>query len=292
MVIETIGRDYRITGRPDGDGAFLCESTADGKRYLAVPVDDSELDAAAIDFLYRQTSNPVFSDLADCFVDRKTFFVTFKMHEGAALGELLSGEDMSLEERLYLLRKILECAILQKTPHYFLARCLSAENIFSTHDFSVSFRYDLRNLKKHADGTMRQVQLALRTTVALVFSEELKKEVIPPVKSFIASLETEEYADCMEIYKQLSLTALAVMRIERAELQKPKTLPFRIWERLQKGFKPLKRILAAAILVAVLGYMIMTFQAAGKDSGPAKTITKIGTMEILDLAPETAGEAP
>ena len=284
MVIETIGKDYRVAGKYACGGnasAYLCANAVNDKQYIVLEIPTDELDAGAIDFLYRQTMNQTFSDLADCFVDRKTFYVAFVMHEGQPLANILRSEKMSLAERLFILRKMVERTVLQNAPCFFQMQCLRAENVFVTRDLDTTFLYGIDGVKAYADIKMRHVQLAFHDTVELVFREELKTEVLPPIKDFLRSLKTDEYADCLALFRQLMLTGIAIMRIEGPELEKPKTLPFRIWERLKKGFKPLKRVFAIIILVAVFSYMIFTFKEASGNSAPTKAISHIGTLEIV-----------
>ena len=284
MVIEKLGINYRVTGRqsaPGNDNVFICESLADGKQYLVTAAHAHELDAGTVDFLYKQTANPTFSDLADCFVDRGRMYLAFRMYTGQPLREIMDTELLTLSERLNIMRRILEYAVLQSMSSYFLCRCLDTERIFFTRAAEISFKYQIDDLVNYGSYSMKHVRKALLGVTIELFQEELKKEVAPPIKEFVDALQAQDDGTCLELYRSFSIAAGEVLKIKTTELETPKTKPFRIWDKLKKGIKPVKRIIAAAVLIFVLVYMILTYRDARKKPEAVSVISKIGTLDIV-----------
>lgn len=291
MVIQTAKKQYPVIGYLEQDGqrdVFLCENIDRQSRCLLVRIKDQRLISAAVEFLYEQAANQAFTDFQDCFVNGEALALVFACPKGQELEEKLKGEYSSLNERLEIVKKTLERLILLDMPCFFACRSLEASNLFVTRSLDISFRYDLEGIENNRAYSMKDVQACFKETAKLVFKEELKKEVIPPMEVFLELLSQKEYSGYLELYRSFLFTEEQVLALSKQELEIPKTWLFRLWDRIKKWLKSLKRILVVGVLLAGLLYMLWTLDRLSKPAASAKVVNQIGTLKIWP--PSQAGE--
>lgn len=283
MIIQTVKKAYLVIGYLEQDGqkeVCLCENTVDHSRCLIIRIKDQQLIFAAVEFLYEQVANEAFVDFQDCFVSGESLLLVFSSFEGQELEQKLVSEYSSLEERLEIIKKVLERIILLDMPCYFASHCLELKQVFVNRSLDVSFRYEIADLAQSRIYSMKEVQSRLRELTEFVFKEELKKEVVRPMADFLDMLEKSRCDGYLELYRGFLHTREQVLALSKQELETPKTWIFRMWERIRKLFKPLKKIIVIGVLAAGLFYMLWTIDHASKPASSAKVVEQIGTLKL------------
>jgi hypothetical protein len=251
----------------------------DGLNYLVTEVGWEHIDADLINYLCKQAANPAFSDLADAFVDNENLYVAFVMHRGVSLDILLENEYTSPQERAELLKRVIERVVLQDMPAFFAAECLTPENIYVTRELDISFKYKLDNVYAYTSRDIDDVQDILSKTISLLFQEELSKEVAPPIKKLAKALKDHKFASYLDVFAAVN-SAINEFFSSGEDFKMPKTLPFRLWDTLKKGFRPLKAIVMILVVLAVLAYLVYTVMGTMAEPEPASALTHIGTLEL------------
>lgn len=284
MIIRTAQNSYLMIGYMEqeaGRETYLCENTQDRRKVLMVRMKDPEQIRGCVGFLYEQARVSGFTDLEECAVDGEDLLAVFAFPRGQALEERLSGEYMGMEERLNITGNILERIILQNMGAYFAARCIRPGGVWVTRSGEVSFLYDLAGAERSADFCMREVSAAVAGLLERVFSGELKKETVPDLMGFLRELSEDSFSEYVELYRRFQEIREEVLRLPGETLAMPKTRIFRVWDKIKRLFKPLKRLLALALLAAALLYMAQTIRTASQPAASMDLLEQIGTLDIL-----------
>lgn len=287
MTIVTADRHYRILAcLEDGEafGIYLCEEgegeqEGDREPFRLIEIRDQAVLRRSMEFLYTQVRRKEFSDLKECFVSEERLYLVFACGRGRKLSEQLDSERLSLKERLLIGKNIMERMVLLSMPASFQTWCLRPERIRISASLDVTFEYVLEDLGAYESYGIKEVQTALARIIALLFEEELKRQVLSEAEDLIGRLRTgsfRSYVECygayLDFYRQAETSG--------KEQAVPGTWPFRLWERLKGLFKPLKRLAVLAMLLLALLYMIETL-VRSMEPAPVETVfEQIGTLDI------------
>ncbi len=266
--------------REEAADFLLCETAAENRQFLVIALKHMDLIASVIEFLYEQASNPAFTDFHDCFVSSQRLHLVFVYHRGEPLTGILSREYSGLQERLGILQNILERIILLDMPCYFASQCLNAPDIYLSRSLDVSFGYHTGDLLHCRDYTMRQVQSSLHLLVETLFEKELGKEVAPPVSAFLEALENTLYHSSLELYQSFLVMRQALLDLANQDMETPRTWSFRLWERIRRCFKPMKRLFVLAVLIIGLVYMLWNLREVSQPAASSRVMEQIGTLKI------------
>jgi len=261
---------------------FICKEESDGKRYTVIRIKDRAWITKTMGFLVREMENKSFTDLNYCFAEEEYFHVVLSYTEGMSLQEKLQNEACSLEERLAVGRHLLERIMLQAMPDYFLQECLTPEHIVVLPDLDVAFTYELNNIFQYDSYGFGQVCHQLLQVMEALFGSEMKKKMLPPLNRFRDTLRRAEWKNTMEIFREYNEMCQKVLSMAPEEMEMPKTWIFRVWERLRKYIRPLKKVLALVLVLLAVCYLIHTVQESVKVSAEKKVFDSIGTLEIRD----------
>lgn len=283
MIIRTARNAYLMIGYIEQgvqSELCLCENIEDHRRFLMARIMDPEQIRGSVGFFYEQAENWAFTDFEECTVDGEDLLTIFVYPQGQVLEEKLSGEYTGIVERLDVVKNILERFILQNIPAYFAARCLRPGGVWVKRSGEVSFLYDVAGAERGADFGMREVSASLCSLLERVFSGELKKETVPELKKFLKELQEDSFSDYMELYRRFQEVQKVLLELPQEALVLPKTWIFRVWDRVKKFFKPLKKLVALALFIAALAYMVWTLQAASQPAASMNVLEQIGTLDI------------
>ena len=91
-------------------------------------------------------------------------------------------------------------------------------------------------------------------------------------------LQKGEEGSYLKLYRDFAAVAAELMKEEQEE--KPRTFWFRLWEKIKKILKFLRRVLMAAILVAAVIYMVNILRDDSGSRVEQKTMQQIGDLYI------------
>lgn len=283
MIVRTSRNAYLVIGYKGQEGeneTCLCENMSDRRRCLMIRIKDEALIRACVGFFYEQADSRTFTDFEECTTDEDSLLLIFSAPQGQPLTEMLGNEYSGLEERARIMENVLEKIIIQDMAPCFAVACLQPAAVWVKRNLEVSFLYSIAGAEQGKDLGMRKVQESLRRLLQTVFEEELKKETIPPMEAFLKRLEKEAFPDYMELYRQFREAEEKMLALPEEALMVPRTFLFRLWDRIKRLFGPLKTILALALLMVTLVYMIWTIQTASLPSATMELINQIGTLDI------------
>lgn len=283
MIVRTSRNAYLVIGYKGQEGeneTCLCENMSDRRRCLMIRIKDEALIRACVGFFYEQADSRTFTDFEECTTDEDSLLLIFSSPQGQPLTEMLGNEYSGLEERARIMENVLEKIIIQDMAPCFAVACLQPAAVWVKRNLEVSFLYSIAGAEQGKDLGMRKVQESLRRLLQTVFEEELKKETIPPMEAFLKRLEKEAFPDYMELYRQFREAEEKMLALPEEALMVPRTFLFRLWDRIKRLFGPLKTILALALLMVTLVYMIWTIQTASLPSASMELINQIGTLDI------------
>lgn len=283
MIIRTARNSYLVIGYIEQgiqNELCLCENTENDKRCLLVRIMDPDQIHSSVSFLYEQDGNQAFTDFVECAVYEENLLAVFAYPQGQVLEEKLSVEYTGVAERLDVAKNILERFILQNIPAYFAARCLRPGGVWVKRNGEVSFLYDVSGVERGADFGMREVSAALCGLLERLFSVELKKETVLELQKFLKELQEDSFSDYIELYRRFLEIQQALLELPEEALATPKTWIFRVWDKVKRSFKPLKKLFAVVLFIVALAYMVWTIRTSAQPAASMDLLDHIGTLDI------------
>lgn len=283
MVIQTLGKNYTVIQYCYSDSnieRFLCKIEGEESLYTVVCIKNREWIMTTVEFLMKQKENFYFTDFIDCFTGNEFLYIVMKYARGISLEEKLKNESCSRVERLAMGRALLEHILVLKIPDYFLQDALSTDLIVFVHGMELAFRYELAFIHEYETFDFARVQEKLYKIFQLLLEEELKKETLAEAMNFCLKLKNAEFETCLEVYTAYRQVIKQAEAMSEEDFKLPKTLPFRLWERI-KGYLPLiKRMCAIALMMAAIVFLIYTCRKSLQDGREKKSFDSIGTLQI------------
>lgn len=283
MIIQTLEKKYTVIKYIFSDRdteRYICREEGGREKYTVVCVKNRMWIRRAMKFLVQQMESRSFTDFVSCFFSGECFYAVMKYAEGTSLRRKLKVENCSLRERMAVGKNILERLMILNMPDYFLQDCLKPETVIVSPSLAVNFQYELSQIGDYGKADFSQVQNCLKKLFAGVFSKELEKEMLPPVRSFCDALAMGKYQDILEVYTEYGITCKAVSELPPEELILPKTWGFRMWERITGLFAPLKKICAFLLMLLAVFLLIYSVCVSMETGSEKKVFHSVGTLKI------------
>jgi hypothetical protein len=288
MLIQTLRRNFTVLrmlkSTRDLDIA-VCRDLLEKKEqlYLVVTLKNPDLIYRTMPFFAAQRQNPSFQDFRECFSQEGQFYMVFFYYEKPQLAEKLAAENYSLPERLAVGKSLLSRMVLQSMPACLLYEALQERNLLLDDALQVYFNYRLEDIPSHHLLNWAKAQAEL----ARVFRQLLHKEIVTKVSAellnFIERLEQGAFTDYLSVYQAYDQLYVHLRTLQEQGEIEPKSLLFRIWERIRRLGRFVKPVVVGLILMTALGYLVYTLiyppntVAAG---GTPVVIEKIGTVNV------------
>ena len=279
MVSRTSENEYPVIGvmeNTDQYDMYICRDVSEGGLCRIMSVKDSSKFAELVSFLTDTVNRSAFTDYREHFIDGEKLCIVMKYTQGVTLTTKLATESMPFKERLELGRKILEKAVLQDIPDYFLAKCFTPDQMIIKPDLSVSFNYPIEDIL----GSREQKGRAnIEAVLRLLFANELERKVPDQLMEFFDKLPGLSEQRLLDIYSEYyAMCALLEGYDENAE--QPKTFWYKLWEKIKKLLKFLKKILILLLILASIAFLIYTIVDPGKNKKSSEHFEYIGTVKI------------
>ena len=279
MVIRTSDKEYPVIGVQKNNeqyDIYICRDVGAKGLYRILSVKDGVLFPELVSFLNDNVNREAFTDYDGYFIDNGKLCIVMRYTQGITLGTKLATESVPFKERLELGRKILEKAVLQEIPDYFLAKCFTPEQIIVEPDLSVSFNYPIEDIITDRQQSGRKnIEQVLR----MLFDKELERKVPQLLMDFFKSLPELCEQRLLDIYSEY-YALMGKLEEYDAEGEQPKTFWFKLWNAIKKIFKVLKKILIILLILASIAFLIYTILDPGKDKDSDGHFKSIGTVEI------------
>jgi hypothetical protein len=279
LVIYTYGHEYPVTSVQKSTSkynCYICNDNVNGGFCRILSLKDKTIFPELVSWLSKTVDPSVFTDYIEHFIFDDTLCIVMKYTQGVTLADRNDTEPMSLKERLGVCRKILERAVLLDIPDYFLDKCMDAEHIIVSSDLSVSFNYPIEDIDVMRDGaSMKRIEMLLRQ----MFAREIERKVPDELIAFFDEMPDLMNSDKIELYSRYYMMMTSL--IERdAGNEEPKSIWYRIWDKLKKFWEILKRVIMFLLIAAAIIYLIFTINTSGSSAKQSATFDSIGTVTI------------
>ena len=279
MVIYTYGHEYPVTSvqkTTDEYNCYICTDSVNGGFCRIISIKNKALFPELVSWLSKTVDPSVFTDYIEHFIYDDMLCIVMKYTQGVTLADKNDTEPMSLKERLELCRKILERAVLLDIPDYFLDKCMDTGNIIVSADLSVSFNYPIEDIIVMRDGAaIKRTEMLLR----LMFAREIERKVPDELMKFFDEMPDLAGANMIELYSRYYMMMTRLIERDAGD-EEPKSIWYRIWDKLKSLWAVIKRVLMFLLLAVAVVYLIFTINTSGSSTKQSKTFDSIGTVTI------------
>lgn len=263
-----------------GIPVYLCRKISDGQLYELFSLDKRFVNTGVISYLNQVLQNEQFQDFHDLFVQNEQLLAVMCYHEAPTLETRLS-EALGYEERLMIIKNLLERLLITKMPQYFCYQCMNSNQILINSALEVEFSYELKDVEAAPGITQEHVWNAFASLLKEVWEEELFRQNAKSMEAFLQYLTGSEEKTMEAVYRAYLELMSEMSSIEEGERNQSRRLPFRVWDRIKKGIPVLKKILAILMLLALAGYAgYCIWEAAVPHEKNQEVIRYIGTRNI------------
>lgn len=279
VTISTYEHDYPVTGVKETNelyDSYICRNVSGGGLCRILSIKDRSLFPSLVSWLTDTVDPEAFTDFIEHFNCDGRLCIVMRYTQGLTLEKKLSTESLSLSERLELGRKILERAVLQDIPEYFLGKCFSPGCITVAPDLTVSFNYPIEDIMTSRECT---AQVNTVRVLRLLFARETERKVPELLMDFLERLPELAAGSMIDLYSEYYALCTALEGFD-AESEQPKTFWFTLWDAIKRVFTKMKTIFILLLLLAALGYLIYTIFDPGKSNKNEPQYDSIGTVKI------------
>ncbi|MBO4395703.1 MAG: hypothetical protein J5819_05095 [Eubacterium sp.] len=283
MVFETLEKSYTVLRNLRTDESseqYVCRDEENGREYVLTRFRDKDFIVKTLAFLTDQVNNRDFTDMVSCFFCEDCLFVVMRYSQGITMSEQFSTEALPLKERMMIGRRILDQLLLQHMPNYFMREVLNEETICVTKTMEARFLYGLNNLESYKDVKFNAVTERIAALMKRVFEKEIHKKTVKPAEEFIRRLEDGEFTDIMSVYRAYDDLMKLIGGFSPKDLEVPKTWIFRAWDKFKRTWPVIRRVLATALLIGSIVFLILTISNNGDQGEEQKVFKTIGTLDI------------
>lgn len=288
MVIRTSDNEYPVIGVKENTekyDIFICRDVKGKGLCRIMSVKDSQTFPELVRFLTDTVNREAFTDYIEHFVDNGKLCIVMKYSQGITLETKLATESVPFRERLELGRKMLEKAVLEDIPDYFLAKCFDPQQIIVEQDLSVNFNYPIEDIITNREQNGRK---RIDEVLRLLFARELERKVPDLLMEFFGRLPALTEQRLLDIYSEYH-ALMAKLENYDADEEQPKTFWYKLWAKIKKLLNVLKKILIFVLIVAAIVYLIITILDPFKNNDTSRHFKTIGTVEIQYTTETTTG---
>lgn len=279
MVIYTYGHEYPVTSvqkSTETYDCYICNDNVNGGFCRILSLKDRSVFPELVGWLTKNVDPAVFTDYIEHFMFEDTLCIVMKYTQGITLADKSDTEAAPLRERLELCRRILERMVLLDIPDYFLEKCFDTHNIIVSSDLTVSFNYPIEDITGSKDcAPMKTAEKFLRQ----MFAREIERKVPDELIKFFGEFSELAGSNVIELYSRYYLMMTTFIEREAGD-EEPKSIWYRIWDKVMKIWKKLKKVLIFVLLAAAVFYLVFTIQTSGSSKKKQANFDSIGTLTI------------
>ena len=284
MLIQSLEKTFtviQLRNSCEVTESYLCrdygqQSPSD---YLLVKIKNQTFAQRMVPALLEIKEGKTFLDFAESFTYENGLYAAFRYSSFPTLREKMEQESCSLRERMQIVLNLLEKMILYKMPLYFQQHLFDMDRVCVSPALDIGFRYELQDMGRYFEITQEVVIDSLWEFLEELFSQELEQHSSMELEVFINNIENfyggleDFYQEFVKLYKKLQGPIKPIA---------PTGKLFRMWEMLKRVAKLLQPVFAAAVLIAILVYLIFMFEKDKTSIDGAETFAYIGTREITE----------
>ena len=279
LIIYTYGHQYPVTSVQKTNetyDVYICNNPENSGFCRIFRLKDKSEIPELVAWLSEKVNREVFTDYLEHFMFEDSLCIVMKYTQGITLADRNDTEAQPLKERLELFRKILERAVLLDIPDYFLDKCFDPHNIIVSSDLTLNFNYPIEDITEQKEcAPIAKAQIFFRT----MFENELERKVPDELIKFYKEMPELGGKGMIDLYSKYYIMMTAL--IERdAGNEEPKSIWYKIWDKIKKFWAFFKNILMLALLGLVLAYLIFAVKSSGSSKKKEPNFDSIGNVII------------
>ena len=295
MIIRNLTKKYMVTQEYLGNEnvrQYICYELDEPEKsqYCAVCQKISSVRGEEIRFLMEEMKNENFSDLSDFFINDNCLYVLLKHHVGDELGHKIVSEKFSLDERLEIIKNLLEKILILNMPVYFFASAMDVSRIIISKGNEVNFTYDCRNMIEFDTVQFQNGAEALADVIKFVFTYELKERSMPELETFVYNLGHNGMTKYLEIYEKYWQVYQIYFGIKQENLE-PRSFKFKVWDFIKKVGSFIKKLIQPALLMLAVGYLVVSIMGVLAEHGVNDNFKSIGTVIVNNKDTSNDGQS-
>lgn len=291
MLIRNYDSDYIVVEHVQSTASrelYLCHKLQDSSKqeYDVLCMKDVELCRKTIAHITQELDASKFIDFVEYFTFQGSLALVFVHNSGIPLVQKLTSERCPFLERLEMAHNLLEHMVYLNMPLNFQVDALDLEHILVVQGQEIRFQYGFAHMERWSQCKMQEVGSGVNLALRQLFAVELEQMTCPELEQFLQWLLRGEYQSYLEIYEAFGPCYETLKKKTEQELSAPKTLSFRIWEKIKRIAQWLKRILMVALVLGALVYLAISLGEylfpSDSDGIATNRFDYIGTVQIQD----------
>lgn len=285
MRIQTLNRSYEVLQKMEDGQKYEIIIARDpdrpenGKCLLVVLKTEKDIHRF-IPFCAEQKQNLPLEDFLDYFPKDGFLYLVFRYRE-CRTWEGRIREGMTRKERLQAGRSLLQRIVILHLPYYLQMEVLSGNNLLIDDSGTVYFNYILQEPDRVDTVREEEVWIRLLNRLKEIFAPELEDRCCPPLEELMNRIGRGEYRNILALLRDYEEAAAQLEKMEEENALRPRKFGFRLWEKIKGLLRYVKYVLLAAVLGAMLWYLVYTIRHPSYQSGEALDCKSIGTLEII-----------
>lgn len=286
MIIQNCDHAYRVIRclySTEDTAEYLCRESgrAEAGLWLLVGIQEPVLAKSFTLFLEERARREAFTDYRECFQWEQKLYAVFAYSEDQALTERMSGEHMSLAERVQIAHGLFKRLLLQDPPPFFAVNGLRPEQVTVSRSLEVKWNYHFLQVRQFDAAAFRDAAWALLEVLEFLFAPELDKKLYPELEAYLEKLEDGLLCPYLEMYRAFLPVSGALLE-DPGRKRVPRTFWFRLWEKVKKLLGFLRRVLKAALVAAAVLYVIFVLLDDSGSRAGQQVIHQIGDLVIVE----------
>jgi cbb3-type cytochrome oxidase subunit 3 len=265
---------------------MLCTDTLEEKenRYNVLKIENHTILYQVMPMFNQQLKNNKFSDYVECFSKDNAFYVVFKHHGGNLLAEEFSKRNYSLNERLIILKNLLEKLVTQSMPYAIQEDILKSRSVTISQNLDVKFRYNLKNVSRYSEVDFKTLQRSLLSMVKYLLKDESSNEVSEKLTNYCENLRNGKYTELIQLYAEYIPIYDELFDnpdVHKTIAQQSKLI--KLWQKVRAVLNMLKPFAVTLLVVLAILYLLYTtFGYNKEDKSQYNTYKSIGTLDIKE----------
>lgn len=286
MNIKTIDRDLyilQIITLNSNYEYMICIDNMEEKnnKYDVLKIKDYSMICRIMPLLNSQMKNRKFIDLVDCFSKDNAFYAVFRHNDEKMLSEYLKNSQYNTDERIEILKNLIEKIVMSDIPVPVQADILSSESITVSDSMRIGFRYDLSRIADYSQFDMKKLQKFLRNIVKKVLEREISNEVSEKLSEYCANLGKGNYNEYIELYSAYMEAYNEIKQNINDNSIEKQSKWLRLWERIKSLLRLVKPFTVSLLIIAALAYLAYVLLFDNKDTA-GQTYQSIGSLDIKE----------
>lgn len=269
--IKEVNSEYRI---------LQCRTLKGKEDYTMLHFKKEETVKTLLPLLYSLQENTVYEDYYGCFTRNQELYAIFYKRKGVPLSEQLAGQQLSLEQRILIGKRILEKFLLWRLPHFLICQLLDSSRVLIRNE-EVEFCYDW-NLSMNEKPDITVVNQRMVQFLQDLFRKEAEYAISPKLMSLLDNLKQNIPKDFFAIYEAYS-TLYDVMPKEAEEYVSGfGRIKQKIYALIKKSSEFMKVILFLVAYIATVLFLVNEIKSQDdkKEEQEGIIYEMIGTLKI------------